>query len=152
MILGILGRSLLSSNLKSSSVYLKAISQFTYFFSLINGCLTDLKTALSLGVLLIHDPLLLCPLLLLPAGLGSLLALSVSLFQKILLHPGTIFVSFLFALKINTNINSDTTPIKGWKKLHLSKRRSPLCWDGVFLLCRCCRSPCSWEEAESPCL
>lgn len=28
----------------------------------------------------------------------------------------------------------------------------PLCWDGVSWLCRCCRSPCSWEEAECPCL
>lgn len=28
---------------------------------------------------------------------------------------------------------------------------SPLCWDGASWLYRCCRSPCSWGGAESPC-
>lgn len=27
----------------------------------------------------------------------------------------------------------------------------PLCWDGASWLYRCCRSPCSWGGAESPC-
>lgn len=60
----------------------------------------DLQTALSLRVLLVHDPLLLRSLLLLPAGLGGLLALSMGLLQEILLHTGTVLVSLLFALEI----------------------------------------------------
>lgn len=62
--------------------------------------ISDLQATLSLRVLLIHDPLLLSPLLLLPTGLGRLLTLSVSLFQEVLLHTGPVSVSFLFALKI----------------------------------------------------
>lgn len=61
---------------------------------------SDLQTTLSLRVLLIHDPLLLGSLLLLPACLGCLLTLSVSLLQEVLLHTGPVSVSFLFALNI----------------------------------------------------
>lgn len=63
--------------------------------------ISDLKTTLSLWVLLIHDPLLLGSLLLLPASLRCLLSLSVSLLQEVLLHPGPVSVSFLFALNIH---------------------------------------------------
>lgn len=62
--------------------------------------ISDLQATLSLRVLLIHDPLLLGSLLLLPTSLGCLLTLSVGLFQEVLLHTGPVSVSFLFALKI----------------------------------------------------
>ncbi len=61
---------------------------------------SDLQTTLSVRVLFIHDSLLLGSLLLLPACLGCLLTLSVSLLQEVLLHTGTVSVSFLFALNI----------------------------------------------------
>lgn len=65
---------------------------------IINCPISDLQTALSLRVLLIHDPLLLSSLLLLPASLSCLLALSMSLLQEVLLHTGPVSVSFLFPL------------------------------------------------------
>lgn len=63
------------------------------------GPVPDLHATLPLWVLLIHDPLLLSPLLLLPAGLGRLLALSVRLLQEVLLHASSVPVGLLFALK-----------------------------------------------------
>lgn len=60
--------------------------------------MSDLQTTLSLWVLLVHDPLLLSSLLLLSAGLGGLLTLSVGLFQEVLLHTGPVSVSLLLAL------------------------------------------------------
>lgn len=60
--------------------------------------ISDLQATLSLRVFLIHDPLLLGSLLLLAARLGCLLTLSVSLLEEVLLHTGTVSVSFLFAL------------------------------------------------------
>lgn len=63
-----------------------------------HGPISDLHTTLPLWVLLIHDPLFLSPLLLLPAGLGRLLALSVRLLQEVLLHASSVPVGLLFAL------------------------------------------------------
>lgn len=63
--------------------------------------MSDLQTTLSLGVLLVHDPLLLSSLLLLSAGLGGLLTLSVGLFQEVLLHTGPVSVSLLLALNVS---------------------------------------------------
>lgn len=59
----------------------------------------DLQAALSLRILLAHDPLLLSPLLLLPSGLSSLLALIVGLLQEVLLHTGTVLIRLLFSLE-----------------------------------------------------
>lgn len=59
----------------------------------------DLQAALSLRILLTHDPLLLSPLLLLPPGLSSLLALIVGLLQEVLLHTGTVLIRLLFSLE-----------------------------------------------------
>ena len=67
-----------------------------------------LKAALSLGVLLAHDPLLLCPLLLLAAGLGGLLPLGVGLLQEVLLHARTVPVSLLLALDAQTQTSGRT--------------------------------------------
>lgn len=85
----------------------KAISTFTAYhiisfwvYSVWKVLVADLQTTLSLRVLFIHDPLLLCSLLLLPPCLGCLLTLSVSLLQEVLFHTGTVFISFLFALNI----------------------------------------------------
>ena len=60
--------------------------------------ISHLQTTLSLRVFLVHDPLLLGSLLLLTAGLCSLLTLSVSLLQEVLLHAGPVPVGLLFAL------------------------------------------------------
>lgn len=62
------------------------------------GLMSDLHTTLPLWILLIHDPLFLSPLLLLPAGLGCLLPLGVRLFQEVLLHASSVLVGLLFAL------------------------------------------------------
>lgn len=85
----------------------KAICTFTAYhiisfwvYSVWKVLVADLQTTLSLRVLFIHDPLLLCSLLLLPPCLGCLLTLSVSLLQEVLFHTGTVFISFLFALNI----------------------------------------------------
>lgn len=57
-----------------------------------------LQPPLLLGILLVHDSLLLRPLLLLPAGLGSLLSLHVGQLQEVLFHPSPVLVSLLFTL------------------------------------------------------
>lgn len=63
-------------------------------------CIQNLQTTLSFWILFIHDSLLLGSLFLLAAGLGCLLALSVSLFQEVFFHPSPIPVSFLFSLNM----------------------------------------------------
>lgn len=90
-----------------------------------------LQTTLSLGILLVHDPLLLRSLLLLTASLGGLLALSMGLLQEVLLHAGAVSVGFLLALKWTERIKwtrgrcgSDFNQSEtSW----LSSGHSPLC-------------------------
>lgn len=63
---------------------------------------SHLQAALSLWVLLVHDALLLGPLLLLPPGLSGLLPLSVGLLQEVLLHAGAVPVRLQLALQTRT--------------------------------------------------
>lgn len=69
---------------------------------------THLQAALSLRILLIHDPLLLRSLLLFAARLSGLLSLIVSLLQEVLLHASTVPVCFL--LPLNTQIKLHINP------------------------------------------
>jgi len=66
---------------------------------------THLQAALSLRILLIHDPLLLRSLLLFAARLSGLLSLIVSLLQEVLLHASTVPVCFLLPLNIQTKLH-----------------------------------------------
>lgn len=110
---------------------------------------THLQAALSLRILLIHDPLLLRSLLLFAARLSGLLSLIVSLLQEVLLHASTVPVCFL--LPLNTQIKFHINP---WLIQHVVRHivrvHSPLCWGGASWPCRCCRSPSSSEAADCP--
>lgn len=64
---------------------------------------SHLQAALSLGVLLVHDALLLGSLLLLPPGLSGLLPLGVGLLQEVLLHAGAVPVRLQLALRTCTH-------------------------------------------------
>lgn len=63
---------------------------------------------------------------------------------------------FLSAFSLPWKSKEDLRRARLWKLKRgyktASARHSPLCWDAASWLYRCCRSPCSWEEAESPCL